>query len=194
MNVAFFLLYCCLMIVTPGPTNIMILSTVHNYGVKRALEFSIGASFAFFILLSISVIFNSLLMNYLPNIIVILQVVGAMYMLYLAYQIFKINNTSKKQNQFSSFKTGFFMQFVNPKPVLFTLTVFPSFILPYYTSFWHLTLFVLLITIIACVAFLSWILFGKVLKSFLDKYNKLVNNIMAIFLIVCAVVISGIFN
>jgi threonine/homoserine/homoserine lactone efflux protein len=182
------------MIVTPGPTNIMILSTVHNYGVKKALEFSIGASFAFFILLSISGIFNSLLMNYLPNIIVILQVVGAMYMLYLAYQIFKINNTSKKQNQFSSFKTGFFMQFVNPKPVLFTLTVFPSFILPYYTSFWHLTLFVLLITIIACVAFLSWILFGKVLKSFLDKYNKLVNNIMAIFLIVCAVVISGIFN
>lgn len=194
MNIVFFLLYCCLMIVTPGPTNIMILSTVHNYGVKKALEFSIGASFAFFILLSISGIFNSLLMNYLPNIIVILQVVGAMYMLYLAYQIFKINNTSKKQNQFSSFKTGFFMQFVNPKPVLFTLTVFPSFILPYYTSFWHLTLFVLLITIIACVAFLSWILFGKVLKSFLDKYNKLVNNIMAIFLIVCAVVISGIFN
>jgi len=69
------------------------------------------------------------------------------------------------------------MQFVNPKPVLFTLTVFPSFILPYYTSFWYLTLFVLLITIIACVAFLSWI-----------------NNIMAIFLIICAIVISGIFN
>ena len=194
MNFVFFLLYCCLMIITPGPTNIMILTTVHNYGVKRAFEFSIGASFAFFVLLSISVIFNSLLINYLPNIIVILQVVGAMYMLYLAYQILKINNTSKKENQFSSFKTGFFMQFVNPKPVLFALTVFPSFILPYYTSFWYLTLFVVLITIIACLAFLSWILFGKVLKSFLDKYNKLVNNIMAIFLIICAVVISGIFN
>ncbi|WP_375724045.1 LysE family translocator [Arcobacter sp. KX21116] len=194
MNFVFFLLYCSLMIITPGPTNIMILTTVHNYGVKKAFEFSIGALFAFFVLLSISVIFNSILMNYLPNIIVILQIIGAIYMLYLAYQIFKINNTSKKENQFSSFKTGFLMQFVNPKPVLFTLTVFPSFILPYYTSFWHLTLFVLLITIIACVAFLSWILFGKVLKSFLDKYNKLVNNIMAIFLIICAIAISGIFN
>jgi cysteine/O-acetylserine efflux protein len=194
MNVVFFLLYCSLMIITPGPTNIMILTTVHNYGIKKAFEFSIGASFAFFILLSISVIFNSLLMTYLPNIIVVLQIIGAIYMLYLAYQIFKINNTSKKENQFSSFKTGFLMQFVNPKPVLFTLTVFPSFILPYYTSFWHLTLFVLLITIIACVAFLSWILFGKVLKSFLDRYNKLVNNIMAIFLIICAIAISGIFN
>jgi len=194
MNIVFFLLYCSLMIITPGPTNIMILTTVHNYGVKKAFEFSIGALFAFFVLLSISVIFNSILMNYLPNIIVVLQIIGAIYMLYLAYQIFKINNTSKKENQFSSFKTGFLMQFVNPKPVLFTLTVFPSFILPYYTSFWHLTLFVLLITIIACVAFLSWILFGKVLKSFLDRYNKLVNNIMAIFLIICAIAISGIFN
>lgn len=194
MNIVFFLLYCSLMIITPGPTNIMILTTVHNYGVKKAFEFSVGALFAFFVLLSISVIFNSILMNYLPNIIVVLQIIGAIYMLYLAYQIFKINNTSKKENQFSSFKTGFFMQFVNPKPVLFTLTVFPSFILPYYTSFWHLTLFVLLITIIACLAFLSWILFGKVLKSFLDRYNKLVNNIMAIFLIICAIAISGIFN
>jgi len=194
MNIVFFLLYCSLMIITPGPTNIMILTTVHNYGVKKAFEFSIGALFAFFVLLSISVIFNSILMNYLSNIIVVLQIIGAIYMLYLAYQIFKINNTSKKENQFSSFKTGFLMQFVNPKPVLFTLTVFPSFILPYYTSFWHLTLFVLLITIIACVAFSSWILFGKVLKSFLDRYNKLVNNIMAIFLIICAIAISGIFN
>ncbi len=194
MNIVFFLLYCSLMIITPGPTNIMILTTVHNYGVKKAFEFSVCALFAFFVLLSISVIFNSILMNYLPNIIVVLQIIGAIYMLYLAYQIFKINNTSKKENQFSSFKTGFFMQFVNPKPVLFTLTVFPSFILPYYTSFWHLTLFVLLITIIACVAFLSWILFGKVLKSFWDRYNKLVNNIMAIFLIICAIAISGIFN
>ncbi|ADG93652.1 Lysine exporter protein (LYSE/YGGA) [Arcobacter nitrofigilis DSM 7299] len=194
MNFVFFLLYCSLMIITPGPTNIMILTTVHNYGVKKAFEFSIGALFAFFVLLSISVIFNSILMNYLPNIIVVLQIIGAIYMLYLAYQIFKINNTSKKENQFSSFKTGFLMQFVNPKPVLFTLTVFPSFILPYYTSFGYLTLFVLLITIIACLAFLSWILFGKVLKSFLDRYNKLVNNIMAIFLIICAIAISGIFN
>jgi cysteine/O-acetylserine efflux protein len=194
MNVVFFLLYCCLMIVTPGPTNIMILTTVHNYGVRKAFEFSIGATFAFFVLLSISVIFNSILINFLPNIIVILQIIGAIYMIYLAYQIFKMNKTTKNKSQFSSFKTGFFMQFVNPKPVLFTLTVFPSFILPYYKSFWQLSFFVILITFIACVAFSLWVLFGKVLKSFLDKYNKLANNIMAIFLVLCAIMISGVFN
>ena len=86
------------------------------------------------------------------------------------------------------------MQFINPKAVLFTLTVFPSFILPYYQSFWELLVFVLLITIIASTAFLSWVLFGRVLKDFLDKHNKLSNNIMALFLVVCAAMISGIFS
>ncbi|WP_428023153.1 LysE family translocator [Arcobacter sp.] len=194
MNLLFFLVYCCLMTATPGPTNIMILTTVHNYGVKKALEFSIGASFAFFILLSSSVIFNSLLMTYLPNIIVVLQIIGAIYMLYLAYQIFKIDKSKKEENLFSSFRTGFFMQFINPKSVLFTLTVFPSFILPYYKSFWELSFFVVFITFIACSAFLLWILFGNILKSFMDKYNTLANNIMAIFLVLCAIAISGIFN
>jgi cysteine/O-acetylserine efflux protein len=194
MNLVFFLLYCSLMIVTPGPTNIMILTTAHNYGFKKAFEFSLGASFAFFLLLCISVTFNSLLIKYLPNIIVVLQVIGAIYMVYLAYGIFKIDKSKKDEKLFSSFKTGFFMQFINPKPVLFTLTVFPSFILPYYKSFWELGFFVILITFMACIAFLLWTLFGKILNSFLDKYNKLVNNIMAIFLVICAIVISGIFN
>lgn len=194
MNILFFLLYCTLMTATPGPTNIMILTTVHNFGVKKALEFSFGCSFAFFILLSFSVIFNSMLITYLPNIIIVLQAVGSIYMLYLAYNIFKISEESKNVSNFSSFKIGFLMQFINPKAVLFALTVFPSFILPYYQSFWELLIFVLLITIIASTAFLSWVLFGKVLKGFLDKHNKLSNNIMALFLVVCATMISGIFT
>lgn len=194
MNILFFLLYCTLMTATPGPTNIMILSTVHNYGVKKALEFSFGSVFAFFILLSFSLIFNSILIKYLPNIIAVLQVIGAVYMLYLAYNIFKISEESKNINTLSSFKSGFLMQFINPKAVLFTLTVFPSFVLPYYQSFGELVLFVFLITIIAGIAFLSWVLFGRILKGFLDRYNKLANNIMALFLVVCAAMISGIFT
>ena len=111
------------MTATPGPTNIMILSTVHNYGVKRALQFSFGSAFAFFLLLTLSVIFNSVLMTYLPKIVIVLQIVGAIYMLYLAYGIFRISADSKEQESFSSFKSGFLLQFINPKSVLFALTV-----------------------------------------------------------------------
>jgi len=192
MNLLFFILYCTVMTATPGPTNIMILSTVHNHGVKKALQFSFGSAFAFFLLLALSVVFNSILMVYLPKIVSVLQIVGAIYMLYLAYGIFKISSQSGEKQNISSFKSGFLLQFINPKSVLFALTVFPSFVLPYYQSTLSLILFVLLISFICVLAFLSWVLFGKVLKGFLDRYSNIVNNIMAGFLVLCAAMISGI--
>ncbi|PHR69295.1 MAG: lysine transporter LysE [Arcobacter sp.] len=192
MNLVFFVLYCFMMTASPGPTNIMILSTVHNYGVKRALTFSLGSGFGFFTLLVLCVVFNVILLSYLPKIIFVLQGMGALYMVYLAYSIFKISDDKKNNYNTSTFKTGFLMQFINPKSLIFTLSVFPSFIFPYYNSFLSLSFFIFMITFIACMSFFSWILFGKILKSFLDKHNRLVNNIMALFLLVCAVIISGI--
>lgn len=192
MNLVFFVLYCTMMTASPGPTNIMILSTVHNYGLKKALSFSLGSTLGFFALLVLSVVFNSILLSYLPKIIFVLQGFGALYMIYLAYSIFKISDTKKSNYNISTFKTGFLMQFINPKSLIFTLSVFPSFVFPFYSSFLSLSFFVLMITLIACMSFFSWILFGKVLKSFLDKHNRIVNNIMALFLLVCAVIISGI--
>ena len=194
MNLVFFVLYCFMMTASPGHTNIMILSTVHNYGVKRALNFSLGSGVGFFTLLVLCVVFNVILLSYLPKIIFFLQGMGALYMVYLAYSIFKISDAKKNNYNTSTFKTGFLMQFINPKSLIFTLSVFPSFIFPYYNSFLSLSFFIFLITFIACMSFFSWILFGKVLKSFLDKHNRLVNNIMALFLLVCAVIISGILN
>lgn len=194
MNLAFFVLYCFMMTVSPGPTNIMILSTVHNYGVKRAFSFSLGSAFGFFTLLVLCVVFNVILLSYLPKIIFVLQGIGALYMVYLAYSIFKISDSKKNNYNTSTFKTGFLMQFINPKSLIFTLSVFPSFIFPYYNSFLSFSFFIFIMTIIACISFFSWILFGKVLKSFLDKHNRLVNNIMALFLLICAVIISGILS
>ncbi|MGE7111549.1 hypothetical protein [Lysinibacillus sp. NPDC047702] len=40
MNITSFLLYCFIITVTPGPTNIVILSTTQHYGIKRGLHFS----------------------------------------------------------------------------------------------------------------------------------------------------------
>lgn len=35
MDIASFIIYCFIVTFTPGPTNIVILSTVHNYGSKK---------------------------------------------------------------------------------------------------------------------------------------------------------------
>lgn len=194
MNLSFFLLYCFIATITPGPNNILILSTVTNHGVQKALNFSYGAILAFCILLVLSVILNTFLVNILPNILSIMQIIGTIYLLYLAYIIFSMNSSITNKKEFATFKVGFLMQFINPKGIVFSLTIFPSFVMPYYNSIYDLLGFALIITLIGSISFFSWVLAGSLLKTFLEKYIKFVNVFMSLFLIYCAYIISNIKN
>lgn len=189
MNITSFLIYCFIVTVTPGPTNIDILSTVHNRGTKRAMEYTYGATIAFGLLLAISAVLNTMLITVIPKILVVMQVIGSIYMLYLAYQIYKMDSSKPPINQTGTFRSGFLMQFLNPKVVTFTMTVFPSFILPYYTSMPAVTISVITITLIGFLSFIIWVLFGTIFKQFLQKHEKVVNIIMALFLVYAAIMI-----
>ena len=189
MNMASFLIYCFIITFTPGPTNIVILSTVHNWGTKKAMEYTYGATIAFGILLAVSAVLNTVLVTVLPKILILMQIVGTFYMLYLAYQIYRMDASKALSNKTGSFLSGFLMQFLNPKVVLFTMTVIPGFILPYYTDMKAVSLSVLAITIIGFLAFGTWVLFGAIFKKFLQKHEKIVNVAMALFLIYAAVMI-----
>lgn len=193
MNITSFLLYCVIVTFTPGPTNIVILSAVHNLGTKKAMEYTYGATIAFGVLLALSAILNTMLVGILPQILIVMQLIGSLYLLYLAYQIYRMDTSTSKENQTAiSWKTGFITQFINPKVVLFTMTVFPSFIMPYYTAPPALAIYVAIITVIGFLAFITWVLFGTIFKSFLHKYQKIVNILMTLFLAYSAIMVSGI--
>lgn len=189
MSIASFLLYSFIITFTPGPTNIVILSTVHNCGTKKAMEYTYGATIAFGILLAASAVLNTALSTVVPKILVVMQVVGTCYMLYLAYQIYRMDASKASTNKTGSFLSGFLMQFLNPKVVLFTITVLPGFVLPYYTDIKVVSLSVLAITVIGFLAFCTWVLFGAIFKKFLQKHEKIVNVVMALFLVYAAAMI-----
>ncbi len=189
MNITSFLLYCFIVTVTPGPTNIDILSTVNNHGTKRAMQYTYGATIAFGLLLALSAMLNTMLITVIPKILIVMQIIGSMYMLYLAYQIYKMDSSTSTGNRTGTFKSGFLMQFLNPKVVTFTMTVFPTFILPYYTAMPVVTLSVIIITFIGSLSFIIWVLFGAIFRKFLQKHQKAVNVIMALFLVYAAVMI-----
>jgi threonine/homoserine/homoserine lactone efflux protein len=192
MNITSFLIYCIIITFAPGSTHIVTLSTVQNYGVKKAISFCYGASIAFAIIVVLSVVLNSVLASFLPKAIIIIQIIGASYILYLAYQIYNMDNSSSEQKNFGSFKTGFLMQFINPKVILFCITIFPSFIMPYHSSIYELITFAFIVSIIGSLSFFSWVLFGSLLKSFLVRYQKITNIFLSLFLVYCAIMISGI--
>lgn len=195
MNLTFLLVYCGLVIASPGPTNLLILSTVHNYGIKKAFEFASGAILGFSIILIMSVLLNTLLEIFLPKILLVLQIAGSIYMLYIAYKIYQIDTTSSTtEHRFASFYAGFMMQFVNPKSILFAMTVFPTFIMPYYSALSELILFAFGIALISTFAFFSWVIFGAMVKTFLEKHQKTVNIFTSLFLAVTAVFMSGVID
>ncbi|TSB47774.1 LysE family translocator [Alkalicoccobacillus porphyridii] len=185
-----FLIYCFIVTVTPGPTNIIILSTVQNVGVRPAMVFTYGSICGFGILLMSSAMLNVFFAQTVPHVMIYIQVIGTMYLLYLAYQVYNMSVPDQTQSHpISSFGQGVLLQIVNPKAVLFTLTLFPSFVLPYNDSIFILSVTVITVTLIGFISFLIWVSFGAVFKELLRKYHRITNLMMAIFLMYAATMI-----
>ncbi|NOU73719.1 LysE family translocator [Paenibacillus sp. LMG 31458] len=189
MDITSFLIYCMIATFTPGPTNIVILSTAHNFGAKKAMKYTYGATIGFGLLLVISAMLNTMLITIIPKILIVMQIVGSMYMFYLAYQIYKTDTSNPTVDQSATLISGFLMQFINPKVILFTMTVIPSFIMPYYNAIPAVTISIIAITLIGFSAFTTWVLFGTIFKEFLQKHNKIVNVMMTLFLAYAAIMI-----
>ena len=109
MDIISFIVYCVIVTATPGPTNIAILSISTNYGIRKTSRYIMGATSALLILLVLSVLFNSALSVVVPKIMTVMQYVGSIYMLYLAYQVFRMNVSSGMSKQAATFLSGFVM-------------------------------------------------------------------------------------
>lgn len=192
MNLTSFLIYCVIVTFTPGPSNLVILSSVQHAGVRKTMSYVWGATLAFGLLLTASAYLNHLLADLLPGILRTMQIIGCVYMLYLAYQIYKMGSTESTGGHTTGFINGLLMQFVNPKVILFTFTVIPSYVLPYYSRPQSSFIFVLLITFIGFLAYSSWLVFGAVFRTWLQKHRKMANTLMALFLVYSAIMVSGI--
>lgn len=189
MDITSFLIYCFIATFTPGPTNIVILSTVHNLGAKRAMRYTYGATIGFGFLLVVSAMLNTILITVIPKIIIVMQIVGSGYMLYLSYLIYKGSSSNSAADQTATFLSGLLMQFLNPKVVLFALTVIPTFIVPNDRSSTAMAISIMVITGIGFLAFMTWVLFGTIFKAFLEKYNKTFKALMALSLVYAAAMI-----
>ncbi len=190
MNIPAFLAYSIVVTFTPGPSNIVIFSTAQNQGYRKALEFVAGATIAFGILLTLSATLNSYLFNIIPAIKQIMGIVGAAYMLYLAWKILHMDDGGETERS-GGFLTGFTMQFINPKVILFTLTVLANFVIPAYSDPLDIALFVAILTVIGCCAYSSWVVMGSLFRRYLRPYQRQANIILSLTMVYCAWAVSG---
>ena len=111
-----------------GPINVLIMSyALQNYG--KALSLGIGAMFADILFLLLSIIGISQIVNK-PIIFNMLAVLGSLFLLYMAYGIFKnacrdihIQQMEKGENKKSLFIKGLMLNLMNPFVIIFWVSV-----------------------------------------------------------------------
>jgi len=177
--------------VTPGPNNIMVMTSGLNFGVKRSLPLLLGICIGFTFMLLLVGFGIAQLFDLFPSLHFFIKCVGTLYLLYLAWLI---ANTSDNANIDSrsiplSFMKGVLFQWLNAKAwvvstgaiATFT-TVGPSF----YSQ--NLTIaLVFFIVSFPCVGI--WLLFGSTLKRILksDQNRRLFSYSMSGVLVLSVV-------
>ena len=86
-----------------------------------------------------------------------------------------------------TFSSGFIVQLTNAKIILFDLSCYSVFVLPYSQRFIDLLPVTALLLLAGPGANLVWLLAGGAIKPFVSRYAATVSIVMAIALLVCAV-------
>jgi threonine/homoserine/homoserine lactone efflux protein len=188
-NLTPFLIYVIVVTFTPGPNNIMSMVNGMRYGYKKMLRFLAGIVTGFFIVMFISGLLNVALTNLIPDSGHWLKILGALYMLYLAYHVLRSGpiEENPEKGSINSFKFGFTMQFLNIKAILFGVSVYSLFIIDLYKSPWMIFLFALFLALNALAATSAWALGGNLFRNVGQKHYRIVNFVMAGLLIYTAI-------
>lgn len=183
---------------TPGPNNLNSASMSINFGIKKTMNYIYGIVTGFFLLMLLCGFFSNLLFTTIPSFEPVMRWVGAAYIIYLAYGTFRASfSFKKKSDQYLwGFYKGVLLQFLNPKAIVYGLTLYSVFLSPLIGNLFYIILFSLGFALVGLCAVLTWALFGAIINQFLHhaKLRIIINSILSLLLVYTAVKISGILS
>lgn len=183
---AAFLSYSFVTAFTPGPNNIMALSCAGAYGLRKGFRFCFGVCLGMLGVLSACAALGAVLFRLLPEVEPVMRGIGAAYLLWLAWSVFRSEAGEAEERPAGGILTGMLLQFVNPKFILYGITAFSSFVLPYDDSAPTLSCAVAGLAVIGFSGSCCWAMFGAVFQRFFREHHTLAGSLMALSLVGCA--------
>ncbi len=171
---------------TPGPNNIVALYAISQKGWKKGKDILLGIGAGFLCVMLLCGLFCYELAKYVPSIAGILKYAGAAYIVYLAVHVARSKPEAEERREMSFFK-GFLLEFVNVKIILYAITVFTGYVLPYEATLLDVLFHAVMLTGIGLAGNLAWAAAGGIFQKLLKKYYLPFNLTMAAILIWCAV-------
>lgn len=172
---------------TPGPNNVMVMTSGLNFGVRPSIPLLLGICIGFSLMIVVVGLGFSHLFTVFPRLHLLIKIIGTGYLLYLAYLITKTPSTTTKETSDKplTFINGALFQWVNAK----AWVVATGAIAVYSSSDAELINQTIIIALVFLVVSLPsvglWLVAGSILSHWLKHENKrkAFNYVMAFLLV-----------
>lgn len=160
-----------------------------RFGLRRTMKFNLGVFAGFLVIMLLCSYVSLVLSDVLPRFRLVMSVLGAGYMLFLAAKVMRSKPGAQAHDDQAvhSFWAGLGLQFLNAKVVMYGITVISNFILPFSRSRMLLLLVAALLAFVGFVSTTCWSLFGVAFQRMLARYGQLFNITMGLLLVYSAI-------
>ena len=184
------ILFCLVTSITPGPNNIMLMSSGLNHGVLKTVPHISGIIVGFPLMVAaLGFGLGTLFLNY-PVIHQVIKIAGISYLLFLAWKIANTSNanTGKPLKEPLTFMQAAAFQWLNPKAWVIGIGAIATF-----TTVGNIEIQVIIIVFtylfVGAFSMGLWLLMGASLQKILRSQNQLkVFNITMAILLVLSIV------
>ena len=162
--------FCFASSITPGPNNLMLMTSGVNFGIRRTMPHMMGVALGFSLMVALVGLGLAGVFTRFPALLVGLKWLGAAYMVYLAAKLARaapVKPGAAGGRPMSFVQAGAF-QWVNPKAWVMALTAVATYTNPAdYTRTVGVVALVFGAVNLPCIA--SWVLFGTALRHALQR-------------------------
>ena len=153
---------------TPGPNNMMVLTSGVNFGFRRSVPHMLGIAIGFAVMNALVGLGLGQIFERWPVIYTAMKIIGAVYLLWLAWGIARsgaVEGGAERGNPMTFLQAAAF-QWINPKAWVIAVGAVSAYSQPAYYQLSVLVISaVMLVVTLPCVA--VWTAFGSVMRKIL---------------------------
>ncbi len=173
--------------ITPGPNNIMLMTSGMNFGIKKSLPHVLGVTFGFPIMVILIGLGFSIVFEQYPILHEVIKVLGVVYLLYLSWLIASASPDTlegEKSKPFTFLQAALF-QWVNPKAWVVATSSISAYTVLNDNIYWQILMIAGVFFFAALFTASTWLVFGKGIKQILQsaKQQRAFNIAMALLLV-----------
>ena len=183
MEIIYFIIASFLVVIVPGPTVSLIIANSLKFGIRAGILNVVGTQLGLIFLIILLALGFKAISPFLEDVIKIVRIIGAFYLMILGYLSFTTKNFSENSHSIKKFDKKFILQGLivilsNPKAFLFLGAFIPQFIDITQKIENQIIFFGILFMIVGAIFDGMYaIVFGKFREIIINKYIKILNKL-----------------